>query len=103
MPRTRNPYPAEFREQIVALARTGRGVEDLAREFEPCVATIHGWIKQADRDGGSRADGLNSDERDELRRLRRENRRLRQERDILAKAAAWFAQSDVTLSRSSSS
>ena len=70
MPRTRNPYPAEFREQIVALARTGRGVEDLAREFEPCVATIHGGIKQADRDGGSRADGLNSDERDELRRLR---------------------------------
>jgi transposase len=103
MPRTRNPYPAEFREQIVALARTGRSVEDLAREFEPCAATIHGWIKQADRDGGRRADGLSSEERDELRRLRRENRRLRQERDILAKAAAWFAQSDVTSSRSSSS
>ena len=103
MPRTRNPYPAEFREQIVALARTGRSVEELAREFEPCAATIHGWIKQADRDGGRRADGLTSDERDELRRLRRENRQLRQERDILAKAAAWFAQSDVTSSRSSSS
>ena len=103
MPRTRNPYPAEFREQIVALARTGRSVENLAREFEPCVATIHGWIKQADRDGGRRADGLTSDEREELRRLRRENRQLRQERDILAKAAAWFAQSDVTSSRSSSS
>ena len=103
MPRTRNPYPAEFREQIVALARTGRSVEDLAREFEPCAATIHGWIKQADRDGGRHADGLTSDERDELRRLRRENRQLRQERDILAKAAAWFAQSDVTSSRSSSS
>ena len=52
MPRTRNPYPAEFREQIVALARSGRSGEDLAREFEPCVATIHAWIKQADRDGG---------------------------------------------------
>ena len=103
MPRTRNPYPAEFREQIVALARTGRSVEDLAQEFEPCAATIHGWIKQADRDGGRRADGLNSEERDELRRLRRENRRLRQERDILSKAAAWFAQSDVTSSRSSNS
>ena len=103
MPRTRNPYPTEFREQIVALARSGRGVEDLAREFEPCVATIHGWIKQADRDGGRRADGLSSDEREELRRLRRENRQLRQERDILAKVAAWFAQSDVTSSRSSSS
>ena len=103
MPRTRNPYPAEFREQIVALARTGRSVENLAREFEPCAATIHGWIKQADRDGGRRADGLTTEERDELRRLRRENRQLRQERDILAKAAAWFAQSDVMSSRSSSS
>ena len=99
MPRTRNPYPAEFREQIVALARSGRSVEDLAREFEPCAATIHGWVKQAERDGGGRNDGLTGEERDELRRLRRENRQLRQERDILAKAAAWFAQSDVTSSR----
>ena len=103
MPRTRTPYPAEFREQILALARTGRSVEDLAREFEPCAATIHTWIKEADRDGGGRADGLTSEERDELRRLRRENRQLRQERDILAKAAAWFAQSDATSSRSSNS
>ena len=103
MPRTRNPYPAEFRDQIVVLSRTGRSVEDLGREFEPCAATIHGWIKQAERDGGGRIDGLSSDEREELRRLRRENRQLRQERDILAKAAAWFAQSDVTSSRSSSS
>jgi len=100
MPRTRNPYPAEFREQIVALARAGRSVEDLSREFEPCVATIHAWLKQADRDGGYCRDGLTSEEHDELRRLRRENRQLRQERDILAKAAAWFAQSDVTSSRS---
>ncbi len=100
MPRTRNPYPAEFRGQIIALARTGRSVEELAREFEPCAATIHGWVKQADGDGGHRTDGLTSGERDELRRLRRENRKLRQERDILAKAAAWFAQSDVMSSRS---
>lgn len=103
MPRTRNPYPAEYRDQIVALSGNGRSVEDLAREFEPCAATIHGWIKQAERDGGGRIDGLTSDEREELRRLRRENHQLRQERDILAKAAAWFAQSDVTSSRSSSS
>ena len=103
MPRTRNPYPAEFREQIVALARAGRSIEELAREFEPCAATIHGWVKQADRDGGRRADGLTSEERDELRRLRRENRQLRMERDILSKAAAWFAQNDVMSSRSSSS
>jgi transposase len=100
MPRTRNPYPAEFREQIVALARAGRSVEELAREFEPCAATIHGWVKQADRDGGRRSDGLTSEKQEELRRLRRENRQLRQERDILAKAAAWFAQSDAMSSRS---
>ena len=103
MPRTRNPYPAEFREQIVALARAGRSVESLAREFEPCVATIHDWLRKADRDGGHGDDGLTSDERDELSRLRRENRQLRQERDILAKAAAWFARSDATSSRSSNS
>ena len=103
MPRTRNPYPAEFREHIIALARSARSVESLAREFEPCVATIHGWIKQADRDGGERFDGLTTAERDEFRRLRRENRQLRMERDILSKAAAWFAQNDVTSSRSSNS
>jgi transposase len=84
MPRTRNPYPAEFRAQIVALAQAGRSVEELAREFEPCAATIHGWVKQAERDGGRRAD-------------------LRMERDILSKAAAWFAQNDVTSSRSTNS
>ncbi|MEM6962455.1 MAG: IS3 family transposase [Myxococcota bacterium] len=85
MPRTRNPYPAAFREQIVELHRAGRSAEDLAREFEPCVATIHTWIKQADLNGGRRADILSSEERDELRRLRRENKQLRQERDILFK------------------
>jgi transposase len=103
MPRTRNPYPAEFRDQLVALARSGRSVESLAREFEPCVATIHGWIKQAERDEGVRDDGLTSAEREELRRLRRENKQLRQERDILAKAAAWFAQGEMTSPRSSRS
>ena len=104
MPRTRSPYPPEFREQIVALARAGRSVEELAREFEPCAHTIHGWIRQAERDGGGRKDGLTSEEREELRRLRRENRQLRQERDILSKAAAWFAQeSGATRSRSSDS
>jgi transposase len=76
---------------------------DLSREFEPCTATIHGWVKQADRDDGRRDDGVTSEERDELRRLRRENRQLRQETDILAKAAAWFAQSDSMSSRSSHS
>ncbi|MDH3742564.1 MAG: transposase [Hyphomicrobiales bacterium] len=103
MPRTRNPYPAEFRDQLIALARSGCSVESLAREFEPCVATIHGWVEQAECDEGVLDDDLTSAERDELRRLRRENKQLRQERDILSKAAAWFAQNDVTSSRSSSS
>ena len=90
MPRTRNPYPAEFRDQIIALAKAGRSIESLAREFEPCVATIHGWVKQAEADDGDRPEVLTSDEREELRQLRRENRQLRQERGILSKAAAWF-------------
>ena len=103
MPRTRNPYPAEFREQMVALARAGCSVKSLAREYEPCAATIHEWVRQAGIDDGDRDDGLTSAEREELRRLRREVKQLRQERDILSKAAAWFAQNDVTSRRSSSS
>lgn len=63
MPRTRNPYPTEFRDQIVALARAGRSVESLAREFEPCAATIHGWVKQVEVDDDDRQGGLSSAER----------------------------------------
>lgn len=103
MPRTRNPYPADFRDQIIALARAGRSVESLAREFEPCSGTITGWLRQAGIDGGVRDDGPTSLERDELTRLRKENRQLRMERDILSKAAAWFARDELGSSRSSSS
>lgn len=103
MPRTRNPYPQECCDKIVALARAGRRVESLAREFAPCRATIHSWIKQAEADGSERSDALTSEGREELRRLRRENKQLRQKRDILSKAAAWFAQNDAMSSRSSSS
>ncbi len=91
MPKSRPPYPAEFRRQMVALVRAGRTPDELSREFEPSAEAIRQWVKQADRDDGRRADGLTSAERDELHHLRRENRRLRQERDILSKAAAWFA------------
>lgn len=91
MPRTRNPYPTEFRDQIVALARAGRSVESLAREFEPCAATIHGRVKQVEIDDGDRPDGLTSEERAELRRLRQEVRQLRQERDILSKGRSLKA------------
>lgn len=103
MRRMRNPYPQDFRDQIVALAKAGRSVESLAREFEPCTATIHGWIKQSEADAGETRDALTSEEREELRRLRRENKQLRQERDILSKAAAWFAHNDAMSSRSSNS
>ena len=91
MPRSRPPYPAEFRRQMVELARAGRTPEELAREFEPTAQAIRNWVRQADRDEGRRVDGLTTVEREELRRLRRENRQLRVEREILAKAAAWFA------------
>ena len=103
MPRTRPAYPPEYREQIVALARSGRSVEDLAREFEPCAHTIYAWVRQADEARNGAHGRLTDDEREELKRLRRENKRLREERDILSKAAAWFANSDAISSRSSSS
>jgi transposase len=91
MPRTRRPYPEEFRRQLVELVRAGRTPEELSREFEPSAQAIRNWVVQQDRDEGRRADGLRTEEKEELRRLRRENKILKQEREILAKAAAWFA------------
>lgn len=91
MPKSRPPYPVEFRCQMVELVRAGRKPSDLAREFEVASQSIKNWVKQSDLDAGRRDDGLTSAEREELRRLRRENRQLREEREILAKAAAWFA------------
>ena len=103
MPRTRAPYPEEFRKQMVALVRSGRSPYELAKQFEPTAATISKWVKQADLDDGLRADGLTTAERDELARLRRENKRLRLEREILAKAAAWFARETGSIPKGSSS
>ncbi len=91
MAKTRPPYPAEFRRQIVELVRAGRTPEELAKEFEPTAQSIRNWIAQADRDDGLRSDGLTSTEREELARLRREIRQLKLEREILSKATAWFA------------
>lgn len=104
MPRTRPPYPEEFRRQMVELVRTGRTPEELAREFEPCGETIRNWVKQADLDDGRRQDGLTTEEKKEMRELRREVRQLRVEREILKKAAAWFAREadSSTTERSSS-
>jgi len=91
MPRTRPPYAPEFRHQLVELVRSGRTPEELSREYEPTAQTIHNWVKQAGLDGGVRSDGLRTEEREELRQLRRDNKRLRMEQEILKKAAAWFA------------
>ncbi len=91
MPRTREPYPPEFRRQMIELVKAGRTPEELSREFEPTAQTIHNWVRQTDIDAGVRSDGVTSLEGDELRRLRRENKQLRVEREILKKAAAWFA------------
>lgn len=103
MPRFRVPYPPEFRRQMVELVRSGRTPQDLAREFEPNAQSIAHWVRLAEREAGvSKGGGTTGAEREELTRLRRENHRLRQERDILAKAAAWFAK-DKTPSGSSSS
>jgi transposase len=76
---------------MVELVRAGRRPEDLEKEFEPTAQTIYSWVAQADRDAGVRHDGLTTAERQELTKLRRENRQLRMERDILSQAAAWFA------------
>ena len=76
---------------MVELVRSGRTAEELSREFEPTAQSIANWVRQAERDAGQRPDGATSVEREALIRLRRENHRLRQERDILSKAAAWFA------------
>jgi transposase len=87
---------------MVELVRAGRTPEELSREFEPSAQSISNWVAQADRDGGKRRDGLTTAEREELTKLRRENRQLKLEREILSKAAAWFAQESAPNSKRSS-
>ena len=88
MAQDRKKYPAAFKRQMVELVRAGGSPESLAKEFEPSANTIRKWTTQADIDDGLRADGLTTAERNELWELRRENRQLKLEREILAKAAA---------------
>jgi transposase len=97
MARGRPPYSAEFRSRMVELVRSGRTPEELSREFEPSADSIRSWVRQSDLDEGRREDGLTSAEREELTRLRRENRRLQEEREILSKAAAWFARENGSI------
>jgi transposase len=94
MPTSRPPYPAEFRQQMVELVAAGRTPGQLAREFKCSAQSIHTWVAQARADARKPVRGrevLSTPEREELARLRRENRQLKLERDILAKATAWFA------------
>jgi transposase len=91
MPKKRPPYPPEFRQRMIELVRAGRSPEELAKEFEPSAQAIRNWVAQASHNEGRREDGLTTLERTELVRLRRENKQLKLEREILSKAAAWFA------------
>jgi transposase len=102
MPRNRPAYPPEFRQKLIELVGAGRSPEELAKEFEPSAQTIRNWVKQAQADGGKRHDVLTSAEREELSKLRRELRQVKLEREILAKATAWFARETATTPKRSS-
>ncbi len=93
MPRTHPPYPPEFRAEAVRLARgSDKSIPALAADLGVSSEALRSWLRQADVDEGhGRPSDLTTDEREELRRLRRENQVLKQEREILKKAAAFFA------------
>ena len=98
MAKPRLPYAAEFRGQMVELVRAGRTPEELASEFEPTAQSIRNWVAQSERNADRGDGGLMTAEREELNRLRRENRQLRLERRSSQSlprldpgAAAWFA------------
>lgn len=92
MPRTKPPYPPEFRLEAVRLVKEGgRKITDVARELGMTSESLRNWIRQYDIDTGER-EGLTTSEREELQRLHREIRTLREEREIRKKAAAFFAQ-----------
>ncbi len=107
MPKSKPPYLAQFRQQIIELAHAGRTPAELSREFGPSAQSIANWIAQDARDRGKPIpgkEGLSSAEREELVRLRRQLRQVQQERDILAKATAWFAgKSEKTFTPSTNS
>jgi len=91
MAKKQRRYAPEYRRRLIELVRAGRTPESLARQYEVSGQSIRNWVAQADRDEGRRSDGLTTAEREEVVRLRRENKTLREEREILRKAAAWFA------------
>lgn len=90
--RGRAPYPPEFRAEAVRLLRTsGQSLHKISADLGVSIESLRSWRRQAELDEGERSDGLTTEEREELRRLRRENKVLREEREILVKAAAFFA------------
>jgi transposase len=92
MPRPRRFFPPEYKAEVVELIRaTGKTVGQVARELDLTETAVGEWVKRADLDAGRRTDGLTTVEREELRRLRREVRDLREEREILRRAAVFFA------------
>lgn len=104
MAKKQRTYTPEFRRQMVELVRAGRGYAELEKEFGCTSWSIRQWVKQDARDAGRGDGGLTTPEREELTRLRRENRQLKVEREILSKAAAWFAkESSATSKRCSDS
>ena len=96
VPKTRPAYPEEFRREAVQMLRAGRTPRELAESLGVSEQTLRNWRRQAQVDRRERDDGVTADEREELRRLRRENARLRQERDLLKRAAAFFAKETET-------
>ena len=91
MPKTRPAYPEQFRREAIELLRAGRSPRELSESLGVSQQTLRNWRRQDQLDRHQRDDGLTTDERDELRLLRRENARLAQERDLLKRAAAFFA------------
>jgi transposase len=96
VPKTRPAYPLEFRREAVELLRAGRTPGELSESLGVSEQTLRNWRRQDQIDRHERDDGITTDEREELARLRRENQRLRQERDLLKRAAAFFAAEDGT-------
>ena len=101
MSKLRPRYTAEFRRQMVGLVRAGRGFAELSKEFGCSTWAIRCWLKRSDRDQDGGDGGLTTVEREELTRLKREVRQLRQEREILSKAAAWFANENIAIPKRS--